>query len=55
LWDAFDLDNVHQPNREAAITSNDAINLDFACADNLDCLLSDICESQRFTDNYDQW
>jgi hypothetical protein len=46
LWYAFDLDDIHQPDRETAIASDDAIDLDFACADDPDGFLCDICEAE---------
>src|SRR5437870_5520738 len=45
-------DESESTHREAAITSNDSVNLDFASANDLDCLLGDICESKGFADDY---
>jgi hypothetical protein len=52
LWDAFDLDDVHQPDWESAITSNNAVNLDFPLVYDPDCLFSDICKSEGFAYDY---
>jgi hypothetical protein len=55
LGDTFDLDDVHQPDWEAAVTSNDAVNLDFALVNDLDRLFGDVREPKGFADDYHEW